>query len=287
MIDRSADRSGPLISAADALATAAHCALLDARVGAAFRAGHLRGAQPADTDVALAHVDPKADPAVGGRHPLPSPVAWQSQCERWGLRRSDRIVVYDDANGSNAAARAWWMLRSSGYANSVVMDGGLSAAQAAGWIVECGEGPADVSGRGDAAVRPWQWPMASARTVDRVRHLATWRVVDVRSPERWRGETETRDPVAGRIPGSLNIPWTLNLRTDGTFRSSEELRAFYREQLGDVEPHRVIVHCGSGVTACHTLLALEVAEMHGAALYVGSWSEWCRGDWPIARGAAD
>ena len=285
MITGAASQGGPLVSAAAALATAAEIVLLDARVAAAFCRRHLRGALHADPDVALARVDPEHTPAVGGRHPLPSPVEWQHQCDRWGLRRNERIVVYDDASGSNAAARAWWMLRASGYANSVVLDGGLAAAQAAGWAVESGEGPADVPLRGDAEVLPWQWPVVDARTVDRVRQLARWRVIDVRSPERWRGEVETRDPVAGRIPGSVNIPWSLNLRTDGTFCSAEELRVLYRERLGDVDPHRVIVHCGSGVTACHTLLALDVAGMHGAALYVGSWSEWCRGDWPIAVGA--
>ncbi len=278
---------GPLVSAADALATATYSTLLDARTGVAFRTGHLQGARPADTDVALAHVDLRADPAVGGRHPLPSAVRWQSQCERWGLRRDDRIVVYDDVSGSNAAARAWWMLRASGYTNSVVLDGGLSAAQAAGWVVERGEGPAGVPRRGDTDVLAWHWPVADAHMVNRVRQLTTWRVVDVRAPERWRGEVETRDPVAGRIPGSVNIPWSLNLRTGGPFRPAAELRALYREKLGDVESHCVVVHCGSGITACHTLLALNVAGMHGATLYVGSWSEWCRGDWPIARGAGD
>ena len=278
---------GPLISASSAWADHASVTFLDARTARAFRAGHLIGALHADPDASLACVDPEKDPSDGGRHPLPSPVEWQAQCERWGLKRRGRVVIYDDASGSNAAARAWWMLRASGYSNSSVLDGGMATARAAGWEIETGEGTTSAQPRGDTEVYPWQRPVVDARTVDLVRQLDTWRVVDVRAPERWRGEVETRDPVAGRIPGSVNIPWTLNLRSDGTLQSAEELRVLYRERLGNVAPHRVIVHCGSGVTACHTLLALEVAGMQGAALYVGSWSEWCRGDWPIARGAGE
>ncbi|MDQ8154042.1 MAG: rhodanese-like domain-containing protein [Gemmatimonadota bacterium] len=275
---------GPLISAASALTERAGFTLLDARPAAAFRAGHLRGALLADLEGALSQCDMALAPSVGGRHPLPSPVRWQSQCAHWGLRRNERIVVYDDAGGSNAAARAWWMLRASGYVNTCVLDGGMTTARAAGWDVDAGEGTNNAPLGGDSEVQPWQRPVVDAPMVDLVRQLDTWRVIDVRAPERWRGEVETRDPVAGRIPGSINMPWQLNLRSDGTFRSAEELRMLYREQLGDVAPHRVVVHCGSGVTACHTLLALEVAGLRGAALYVGSWSEWCRGAWPIARG---
>lgn len=278
---------GPLVSAASALTERAGCTLLDARPATAFRTGHLRGALLADLEDSLAQCDMELAPSVGGRHPLPSPVRWQLQCARWGLHRNERIVVYDDASGSNAAARAWWMLRASGYVNTFVLDGGMAAARAAGWEIDAGEGPNNAPRGGDIEVYPWQRPVVDARMVDLVRQLDTWRVIDVRAPERWLGEVETRDPVAGRIPGSVNIPWQLNLQSDGTFRSAEELRMLYRARLGDVAPHRVVVHCGSGVTACHTLLALDVAGMHGAALYVGSWSEWCRGDWPIARGPGD
>ncbi|MEJ7596333.1 MAG: rhodanese-like domain-containing protein [Kofleriaceae bacterium] len=112
-----------------------------------------------------------------------------------------------------------------------------------------------------------------------------WKVIDVRSGERFRGDTEPFDPVAGHIPGAINIPYVANLGPDDRFKSVEELREIYDRALGDTPPSQVIVHCGSGVTACHTLLALEHAGLPGAALYVGSWSEWCRTERPRATGA--
>lgn len=114
--------------------------------------------------------------------------------------------------------------------------------------------------------------------VDARRNDPSWKILDVRAANRFRGETEPIDPVAGHIPGAVNLPYTENLG-----KSPEELRAMYEELMGDVPPERLIVHCGSGVTACHTLLALETAGLHGAALYVGSWGEWCRNGMPIGK----
>jgi thiosulfate/3-mercaptopyruvate sulfurtransferase len=110
-------------------------------------------------------------------------------------------------------------------------------------------------------------------------------LLDVRSAERWRGETETLDPVAGRIPGSRNLPWPENVQPDGRFKSRAALREMYLSLLDGTPPERLVVHCGSGVTACHTLLALEAAGLSGAALYVGSWSEWCRSGRKTGAGA--
>ena len=122
----------------------------------------------------------------------------------------------------------------------------------------------------------WHLPRVDADGVEALRREATRKLLDVRSAERWRGDTEPFDPVAGHIPGSLNLAWNHNLGPDGRFKSPEVLRAQYEALLGATPPDHLTVHCGSGVTACHTLLALEVAGLPGAALYVGSWSEWCR-----------
>jgi thiosulfate/3-mercaptopyruvate sulfurtransferase len=123
----------------------------------------------------------------------------------------------------------------------------------------------------------WQLPTADMARVDALRSDDAWRVLDVRSRERFRGETEPIDPIAGHIPGAINLPFAENLE-NGRFKSADALRAQYRQLFGDVPPERVVVHCGSGVTACHTLLALEHAGLRGASLYVGSWGEWCRND---------
>jgi thiosulfate/3-mercaptopyruvate sulfurtransferase len=120
--------------------------------------------------------------------------------------------------------------------------------------------------------------------VDRLRQDPAWKVLDVRSRERWRGESETLDPVAGRIPGSVNLPYADNLDASGRFKPPAALRAQYLALLGGTPPGRLAVHCGSGVTACHTLLALELAGLDGASLYVGSFSEWCRRGLPLGRG---
>jgi thiosulfate/3-mercaptopyruvate sulfurtransferase len=119
--------------------------------------------------------------------------------------------------------------------------------------------------------------------VDALRHDPSWRVLDVRAAARFRGETEPIDPVAGHIPGAINLPYAENLDATGHFKSPEVLRRMYEELFGGVPPERVIVHCGSGVTACQTLLALDMAGLRGASLYVGSWGEWCRNDKPVAR----
>jgi thiosulfate/3-mercaptopyruvate sulfurtransferase len=124
----------------------------------------------------------------------------------------------------------------------------------------------------------WQLPTVTLDEVDARRNDPSWRVLDVRATPRFRGDTEPIDPVAGHIPGAVNLPYTENLG-----KSPEELRAMYEELLGGVPPERLIVHCGSGVTACHTLLALDRAGLHGASLYVGSWGEWCRNDMPVGK----
>jgi thiosulfate/3-mercaptopyruvate sulfurtransferase len=198
----------------------------------------------------------------------------------WGIGPDTEVVAYDSAGGSNAAARLWWMLRALGHERVAVLDGGLQAALAAGLALTA-EIPAPEQ-RDPYPADRWRLPLADAEAVEAIRRDGTRKLLDVRAAERWRGDSETLDPVAGHIPGSVNLPWADNLQPDGRFKPPEELRAQYGALLAGLPADRLTVHCGSGVTACHTLLALEVAGLDGAALYVGSWSEWCRSDRPRA-----
>lgn len=266
----------PIISANDLallLASAADVVLLDARA-AGYDAGHLRGAQRADLETQLSAArDAGANPAHGGRHPLPPLDRWTRQLGAWGISPETHVVVYDDQSGANAAARAWWMLRAVGHERVSVLDGGLAAAVAAG-LETTTDVPAGEP-RPPYPAAEWQRSTVDMERVDALRNDAGWKVLDVRSRERFRGETEPIDPVAGHIPGAVNLPFAENLE-QGRFKSPRELRAMYQELLGETPADRLVVHCGSGVTACHTLLTLEAAGLDGAALYVGSWGEWCR-----------
>jgi thiosulfate/3-mercaptopyruvate sulfurtransferase len=276
---------GPLISAGALRAATGPLRLLDARPGAeGYAAGHLDGALHADLNVRLsAASEPGFDPARGGRHPLPSLATWCLQLGAWGIDPSTPVVAYDAAAGSNAAARLWWMLRAVGHRNVAVLDGGLQAAQAAGAALTIAP-PPPVKAAPPYPCSAWQRPTVELAAVERLVQDPAWKVLDVRSRERWRGESETLDPVAGRIPGTVNLPFAENLDAAGRFKSPAELRASYLALLGGTPPERLVVHCGSGVTACHTLLALELAGLDGASHYVGSFSEWCRSGKPLGRG---
>lgn len=268
----------PLISASDLHARISSVRLLDARQDPAeYAAGHLPGALHADLNHHLSTAsDPSHDPARGGRHPLPPLARFAAQLGGWGIGPATEVVVYDASGGGNAAARLWWMLRALGHERVLVLDGGLQAALRAGLIRTVDIPPADRLAPYPA--ERWRLPLADMNAVEALRQDPTRRLLDVRSAERWRGDSETLDPVAGHIPGSVNLAWNDNLDTDGRFKSPETLRAQYEALLGGTPVDRLTVHCGSGVTACHTLLALEVAGLSGATLYVGSWSEWCRSD---------
>lgn len=276
---------GPLISVDELIAAKASVRLLDARPGAqVYASGHLDGAVHADLDVRLSAASaPGFDPANGGRHPLPAPATWAAQLGAWGIGPETRVVAYDASSGANAACRLWWMLRAFGHADVAVLDGGLEAARAGGLAVTTAE-PAPIAALPPYPGRGWARPTVDMEAVAQRVNDPAWKVLDVRSRERWRGEVETLDPVAGRIPGTVNLPFSENLRPDGRFRSPLHLRRTYEQLLAGVPPEHLIVHCGSGVTACHTLLALELAGFEGAALYVGSYSEWCRSGRPLGRG---
>jgi thiosulfate/3-mercaptopyruvate sulfurtransferase len=253
--------------------------ILDCRSGAkgsdAYAAGHLVGARRVDLDRDLS--GPKRNDARdGGRHPLPDVHAFARLVGELGIHEGSDVVAYDDAGGANAAARAWWMLRAIGHDAVRVLDGGLRAAQLAGLAVTTELPTVTRCAPYPAAASAWTLPTVGLATVDRARKDAEWRLLDVRAPFRYRGEREPFDPVAGHIPGALNFFYEEALGENGRFLPPDVLRALFEELLAGVVPARVVVQCGSGVTACHTLLALEHAGIHGAALYVGSWSEWCR-----------
>lgn len=278
---------GPLVSADELRDLPSPHRLLDARPGpggaAAHAAGHLAGAVHADLESDLSDAtQPDHDPARGGRHPLPSVERFAARLGAWGIGPETFVVVYDAASGGNAAARAWWMLRAVGHERVAVLDGGLAAAEAAGLPLTTA--PAEVAPLRPYPASGWRLPTADAAAVEARLADAGWKVLDVRSAERWRGEVEPFDPVPGRIPGTVNLPFAANLGPDARYLAPDALRARYLALLGGTPPERLVVHCGSGVTACHTLLALERAGLPGATLYVGSYGEWCRTGRPIATG---
>jgi thiosulfate/3-mercaptopyruvate sulfurtransferase len=244
-----------------------------------YRANHVKGALHADLDKDLSKKP--ADAAVGGRHPLPEIKDFGVFLGKLGITPSTHVIIYDDKAGANAAARFWWMLRSVGHENVYVVDGGLDAIVRAGLPMssEIQQPIATTS----YPVTGWKLPTV---TIDEVKDAAkdgSALVIDVREAYRYLGEREPIDLVAGHIPGAINIPYLNNLTENGSFRAPEELASLYEKAIGTRKPENVIVHCGSGVTACHTLLALEQAGISGTNLYVGSWSEWSRNDLPIGK----
>lgn len=224
----------------------------------AYAAGHIPGAVFCDLDRDLA-----APPGRGGRHPLPTAEAFQAAMRRLGVRGSRPVVVYDDADAT-AAARAWWTLRYFGHRDVRVLDGGLRAWIEAGLPVTTEVPKVEP---GDFTAVPGGMPLLDADGAAKTKVL-----LDARAPERYRGETEPIDPVAGHIPGARCAPTTGNVDATGRFLPPEELRRRFAE-LGAVPGADVGAYCGSGVTAAHEVLALHLAGVE-AALYVGSWSDW-------------
>jgi thiosulfate/3-mercaptopyruvate sulfurtransferase len=256
--------------------------LIDARAGAdarqRFDAGHLEGAQFADLDKDLALLTENA--ANGGRHPLPPIQDFAKKLGQWGITPDSHVVVYDDKSAAFGGARLWWMLKAIGHKKVQVLNGGLKAAVDAG--VQLSTESYHVP-----EAPPYPVPANFAGTVDieetgKAAKDDHKMVIDVRETPRYLGQMEPIDLIAGHIPGAENMPYTLNLDANGKYKSPEELKAAYEKLFGDVEPGDVIVHCGSGVTACHTLLAMDYAGIKGPKMYVGSWSEWSRRDLPIA-----
>lgn len=249
----------------------------------AWLAGRIPGAR-------FLHQDEDLASPIGpdtGRHPLPDPQALRRRLADLGLVRQTQLVAYDDAGGATAA-RLWWLARWLGHEAVAVLDGGLPAWQAAGYPLESGDpapsrhAPAEPA-QGEALVRPVE--------VEAIEHnlvQPTLMLVDARSAERYRGEAEPIDPVAGHIPGALNRPLTRNLRPDGRFLPAPLLRQAFLDLLDGRSAESVVHYCGSGVSACHNLLAMEHAGLPGSLLYGGSWSQWCSDpSRPVATGERD
>ncbi|MFG3440744.1 sulfurtransferase [Nonomuraea sp. NPDC047897] len=226
-----------------------------------YREGHLPGAVFCDVDADLA-----ATPGRAGRHPLPSAEHFQRAMRRLGVHDGRPVVVYDDA-GSTTAARAWWTLRYFGHPDVRVLDGGLPAWTEAGLPTD--KEPVEVA-PGDFTARPGGMPMLTAEQAAALAGDGV--LLDARAAERYRGEVEPVDPVAGHIPGAVSAPTTGNVGPDGRFLPPDALRARFAE-LGVRDGVAAGAYCGSGVTAAHQVLALELAGLP-AALYVGSWSHW-------------
>lgn len=242
---------------------------------AKYEGGHIPGAVFLDVDTDLSA--PKTD--TTGRHPLPTPSEFAAAMSRSGIGDDTFVVAYDDSGGSSAA-RLWWMLDVTGH-RVALLDGGVAA-----WPGELETGPSPSRPRAVFTEMPWpEDAVADAALVDRLRVDPTAVVLDARAAERYRGETEPIDPVAGRIPGAVSAPFAGNLDpSTGRFLPPGRLRERY-EALGVEAADEVVAYCGSGVTSAHDLVALRLAGFEGARLYVGSWSEWIRDPArPVATG---
>jgi thiosulfate/3-mercaptopyruvate sulfurtransferase len=229
-----------------------------------YREAHIPGALFASLDRDLS----AAKSGKNGRHPLPDPETFSAWVGRQGVKPTDQVVAYDASNGA-MAARLWWMLRWIGHDAVAVLDGGIAK-----WVKEARPVTAEIP-----RFAPVEHPVelneeaaVGARMVHR--RLGQQLLIDARAPARYRGEQEPIDPVAGRIPGSRNRFNVENVGADGTFKRPEELKRAFQDVLGGRAPGDVVHYCGSGVAACHNLLAMEVAGLPGGKLYAGSWSEW-------------
>jgi thiosulfate/3-mercaptopyruvate sulfurtransferase len=243
----------------------------------AHAAGHLPGAVYAHLDRDLSG----RKTGSNGRHPLPERAALAAAAGRWGLAPGVPVVAYD-AQGGPYAARAWWLLRWLGHAEVAVLDGGVAA-----WLAAGGSLSTELTA--PTALPPYPERPPLVATIDSAAlqpRLGQLRLLDARAPERFRGEVEPLDPVAGHIPGAANRFFKLNLQADGRFKPAAQLRAEFEAEVCPGGPAASVVHhCGSGVTACHNLLAMAQAGLDGSVLYPGSWSEWCADPArPVARG---
>ncbi len=244
---------------------------------AAWRTSHIPGARFAHLDRDLSG----AKSGSNGRHPLPTQEAFAAFLVAAGVNQRSTLVAYDASNGLYAS-RLWWLARWIGHDAVAVLDGGLPAWQAKGLPMN-DRAPHPIASDlriGDSLVTHVDTEEVEANLSTQAK-----RVIDARAPERYRGEVEPLDPVAGHIPQAVNRPMARNLAADGRFKSAVELRDEFDALLAGCEPDTLIHSCGSGVTACHNLLAMEIAGRPGARLYAGSWSEWCADPQrPVARG---
>ncbi|MDD4906124.1 MAG: sulfurtransferase [Methylobacter tundripaludum] len=243
--------------------------LADTEAGAkAYRHGHIPNAR-------YAHLDKDLSSSITdftGRHPLPNFALLAKKLGDWGVTNTSQVVVYDDAGGA-FAGRLWWLLRCMGHDKVAVLNGGIKQWQKQGLPVTT-----TLPTVKPATFRPYLNDVAWLSALQVQNNMAKKSIclIDARTPERYRGKQEPVDPVAGHIPGALNRAFQLNLDSNGLFLSTEQLREQFNQLIGTTAPEQVVHYCGSGVTACHNLLAMEYAGLTGSKLYAGSWSEWIR-----------
>ncbi|MEP6510609.1 MAG: sulfurtransferase [Dokdonella sp.] len=232
-----------------------------------YAAAHIPGAVYASLDRDLSDLSKRGL----GRHPLPDDVAFSDVLSRWGWRADLDVVAYDEANGALAAARLWWLLRLAGHTRSAVLDGGLAAWREADLPLETGKSAREPT---HAQVVFDARDVVGFGELEQRRRAGSVLLLDARAAPRFRGDVEPIDPVGGHVPGALNRPFGDNLDADGRFKKPDELRREFIALLGACAPTQVAHMCGSGVTACHNLLAMEHAGLAGSRVFAPSWSGW-------------
>lgn len=245
-----------------------------------FELEHLESAHFVDLNSQLAEIN--NDVAIGGRHPLPNIKKFEKTLNDLGIAKTTHVIIYDDKNGSNAAARFWWMLKSAGHQKVQVLNGGFDYAKKNNFPLESGQGILTKSNE-TYKIEKWLLPTVTIEEVENAVLDKNCLVVDVRDKDRYYGVTEPIDLIAGHIPRAINVPFSENLDANGLFLKPNVLKAKYESIFQKINPKNIIIHCGSGVTACHTLLALDYAGFEIPNLYVGSWSEWSRNNKEIIK----
>lgn len=233
---------------------------------------HLKNALFVDINTQLANI--KENLAEGGRHPLPEVKDFAKVLGQLGISPTTHVVVYDDKNGANAAARFWWMLKAINHENVQVLDGGLTNAERNNFPID--NEFVEVKSVAEYPIEKWNLPQILIDKIEEIKDNKDYKIIDVREESRYNGISEPIDLIAGHIPNAINIPFTNNLDANGLFLEKEKLQQVYKDVLDNFKSENIIVHCGSGVTACHTILAMHYAGYNFPNLYVGSWSEWSR-----------
>ncbi len=268
-------KDSPLISVKDffSIMNEKEIVIIDASNGKGskerFFVEHITNAIHVDLETQLS--TPTEDASVGGRHPLPSEEKFAKVLSSLGVSPGSKVIIYDDNNGGIASARFWWMLIAFGHEKVQVLNGGFKKAKE--FDVPLSSAVSEVNPT-NYPVRNWNLPTVTFEEMKKASKNENALIIDVRSPERYAGITEPIDKKAGHIPSAINLPYADNMNEKGLFKSPEELKEMYAPLF---KKHKeVIVHCGSGVTACHTILAMKSAGLSFPKLYVGSWSEWSR-----------
>lgn len=248
--------------------------LMDHRLGRQqYMQAHIPGAYFLDNEAELV----SSMTGSNGRHPLPDLLQFKQLMLQYGLHKESRIVVYDASQG-HLAARTWWLLRWAGFKHVMVLDGGWQAWLAANGVTDSHLSlpPVPVDHAVVENIEPQLATVNAAEILAQLQEGKSTRytLVDARSAERYRGEKEPIDSIAGRIPSAINRPTPQNLQSDGRFKSAAQLNTEFTQLLGDIDPEEVVHYCGSGITACHNMFAMELAGLSGSRIYPGSWSEW-------------